>query len=146
VVLLPCYTPNGNPNNWWTSPVNPSLLVKEERPMFNLEVTTGRTMYLYLCPPAFVNGETVTRSRTVTPHSVGNGPMWSPYVCSAIRIGHVTIWRTELSFGHTMCKPLRLLRRECSWSVNNYSMNDHSSHIYVDDAKSARAALPTLRH
>jgi len=140
------YTPNGTPNNWWNIFQWKSKSVSQGKndPVFNLEVANwGGQMYLYLCPPAFVNGG-ICYPQSGPPYTSIPVGQWTHvearYVCSGLSNGgHVTIWQdgTQLWDIATVQTRYGYSDAECGWSVNNYSngLSPSPATIYVDDAK-----------
>jgi hypothetical protein len=108
--------------------------------MFSLDVNNrGSEMYLYLCPPAFINGGSCFGQ-------IGNTyyiPLatWTHveahYVCAGDSTGHVTIWEDGNQLFDVGNVQTRYADGGCSWSVNNYSngLTPSPATIYVDDAK-----------
>jgi hypothetical protein len=140
------YTPNGTPNNWWNifQWKSKSASQGKNDPMFNLEVGNwGGQMYLYLCPPAFVNGG-ICYPQSGPPYTSIPVGQWTHvearYVCSGLSNGgHVTVWQdgTQLWDIANVQTRYGYSDAECSWSVNNYSngLSPSPATIYVDDAK-----------
>jgi hypothetical protein len=137
------YTPNGTPTKLWNvfqwKSKSPTL---GNSPMFNLEVgSESGQMYLYLCPPSFVNGGNCY-SQTGPPYTFIPVGKWTHvearYVCSGLATGGlVTIWQDGTQLWDVPNVQTRYADGDCSWSVNNYSngLSPARATIYVDDAE-----------
>ena len=98
-------------------------------------------MYLYLCPPSFVNGGNCY-AQAGPPYTYIPVNQWTHlearYVCSGLSTGgHVTIWQDGAQLWDIANVQTRYADGDCQWSVNNYSngLSPNPATIYVDDPK-----------